>query len=107
MDDDVEVLALLAKPFVQHDGASQVLVVVVDLLAQLVDELVEAQVDLKGQKNIFEFETQDRWWLCVLPQLQFHRREIACGRLSGHSVRCRCKGPGGKERTPCKRSPLW
>ena len=53
VDDDVEVLALLAKPFVQHDGASQVLVVVVDLLAQLVDELVEAQVDLKGTKKYF------------------------------------------------------
>ena len=39
-------MALLFEPLVQEDAARQVLVVGVDLLAELVDELVEAQVDL-------------------------------------------------------------
>ena len=39
-------LALLPEPLVQQDAAGQVLVVGVDLLAQLVDELVEAEVHL-------------------------------------------------------------
>ena len=40
VNDDVKILALLSEPLVQHNGASQVLVVGVNLLAQLVHKLV-------------------------------------------------------------------
>ena len=52
MNDDVQVLALLAKSLVQHDCAGQVLVVRVDLLTQLVNKLVEAKVDLEEETNV-------------------------------------------------------
>ena len=45
VNNDVKILALLSEPLVQHNGTSQVLVVGVNLLAQLVDKLkVEGQI---------------------------------------------------------------
>ena len=41
VNNDVKILTLLSEALVQHNGASQVLVVGVNLLAQLVHKLAE------------------------------------------------------------------
>ena len=46
VDECSQRLALLPESLVEEDAAGEVLVVGVDLLAELVDELVEAEVDL-------------------------------------------------------------
>ena len=46
VDERSQGLALLPESLVEEDAAGEVLVVGVDLLAELVDELVEAEVDL-------------------------------------------------------------
>ena len=47
-------MALLSEPFIKHDAASQLFIIGIDLLAQLVDKLVKAKVDFS-----FDFVIQE------------------------------------------------
>ena len=54
MDEGSEILALLSESFIKHDAASQLFIIGIDLLAQLVDKLVKAKVDFS-----FDFVIQE------------------------------------------------
>ena len=52
-------MALLSEPLIKHDAASQLFIVGIDLLAQLVDKLVKAKVDFSFDFVIQELLLED------------------------------------------------
>lgn len=85
VDKGPQVLALLSEAFVQHDATSQVLVVAINLFAQLVNKLVEAQVDL-GLDFIVEkllLKHSERVVSTVVIQVQWVKHALHVRRVFG------------------------
>ena len=78
-------LALLLKPLVQQDGSGQVFVITVDLLAQLVNKLIEAEVDLCLHLIVQELlpEHGQRVVRAVIVQIQGVEDALHVGRVLG------------------------